>query len=87
MVTNVSKRFKTVETITCDLSDFLDIVYIDTVENIQEKLKEASNVMSWYNVHMMQANPTKFQYIICRNDIYLNLQSCIKLLGVYIDGS
>ncbi len=73
----------------------------DTIENVQEKLKDASNVMlSWYDINMMQANPTKFQYImftrnndldVCpiliQNDITLNVQSCVKLLGVYIDQS
>ncbi len=32
----------------------------DTIKNVQEKLKEASNIMlSWYDINMMQANPTK----------------------------
>ena len=34
-----------------------------TIENIQEKLTETSHVMlSWYDINMMQAKPTKFQY-------------------------
>ena len=89
----------------CDIYNYADDNTIgasgDTIENVQEKLKDASNVMlSWYDINMMQTNPTKFQYImftknndlhvnpiLIQKDITLNVQSCIKLLGVYVDRS
>ncbi len=37
----------------------------DTIENVQKKLKEASNVvLSWYDINIMQVTLTKFQYIM-----------------------
>jgi hypothetical protein len=68
-----------------------------TVGALKCKLEsDISQVLQWFNVNGMKANPTKFQLIsfgsyavnlsnISVADLELNAQSCIKYLGVYID--
>ena len=58
-------------------------------------LKNAGNVMAWFNNNFMQANPNKFKYIvfgnynniedISINDVALKPQSEVKLLGLHLD--
>ncbi len=84
---------------TCQVSEkslfatALTIAQLESAQtsgSVQDKLKGASDVMlPWHGVNIMQANPMKFRYslriAILIGDNILNVQSCVKPLGVYID--
>ena len=54
----------------------------------------SQNMLHWFDVNYMQANPSKFQFMFSKkqtettieiNETKLLSQSCVKLLGVHLD--
>ena len=69
----------------------------ESVQEVAIALQEATKVMlGWFEANYMQANPAKFQVIIfdktqstcsliINDGVVLQSQTCVKLLGLYID--
>ncbi len=64
----------------CDIYNYADDNTVgasgETTESVQEKLKEATDVMlSWYDIIIKQANPKNFKYIMFTRSNNLDVRS------------
>ena len=87
----------------CSLYNYADDNSISTaspcVHDVVSNLKtDCNNIMEWFSVNGLQANPSKFQFMLlsssdidnsnislCIDDITLKPEPHVKLLGVFLD--
>ena len=87
----------------CSLYNYADDNSISTaspcVHDVVSNLKtDCNNIMEWFSVNGLQANPSKFQFMLlsssnidnsnislCIDDITLKPEPHVKILGVFLD--
>ena len=85
---------------SCTIYNYADDNVLSCTANSSENLKQCleqnvSNMLTWFNLNGMKANPDKFQLIsfgnnnslenICIGDSVISSQPVIKYLGIYVD--